>query len=198
MQPTSALHHHAETSSYALPQIVYSGRNPSNQPKKYLFPGTKKLRLNGIDEYTGEGVHDTLDITFDPYLSFVRKPLCFDAFDMAYGSDRPWRATHAQPIRGAKNCYRATLEMHSSKSLQVAIKFGEGFDERDDLLKEAYFYNKELKRAQGKFVPEYIGVFHMSTPRPDKTLPLLRSCLVLTYVGEPLTCYMRFLPPKRR
>lgn len=80
----------------------------------------------------------------------------------------------------------------------MAIKFGEGYDDRDDLLKEAYVYDTKLGSVQGNIVPEYIGIFHKATPRPNKTLPFLRSCLVLTYVGEALPCRMSRLPPKKR
>lgn len=201
MQPTSALHHHAESSLLSLPQVGSSGRTSHDSFKdaqKYLFTHTKKLQLNGIDQYTGGGKHDTFDILFEPIGAFTREPLQLVALDMAYASDRPWRAINAEPIGSSINCYKTNLEMHCGQTLQVAIKFGEGYDERDDLVKEAYMYNKELLDVQGEIVPEYIGIFHKATPRPNKTLPRLQSCLVLTYVGEALPCRMSHLPPKKR
>lgn len=184
MQPTSALHHHAENSPTSLPQVKNCGRTSdlkSNQnqdsftdAEKYLFSHTKRLQLNGIDQYTGEGKHDTFDIFFDPIGAFTREPLRFIALDMAYASDRPWRATNAQPIGNSSNCYKATLEMHSGHTLQVAIKFGEGYDDRDDLLKEAYVYDTKLGACRATLSQSTSASFIKQLR--DRTKPWIMPC----------------------
>jgi hypothetical protein len=118
------------------------------------------------------------------------------ALDTSYFSDRPWRATKVKAL--SNNVFRATLKVHDGQETEVVLKLAVGLDARDELLKEAHFYLNELEELQGKIVPQYIGMFGSATPRKGYRTALVKTCLVLSYVGQRLDCYVQNLEPRMR
>jgi hypothetical protein len=143
-----------------------------------LHEEARSVEFEGLKSYDGPMQQVLLDID----AKITGLPLIMCALDTAYLSDRVWRATRVKAI--TKTTYRATLEVHGGQNLDVVMKFAFEMDDRDELVKEALFYMRELAQLQGKVVPQCVGIFSSSEPRKGYTTPLMQTCLILTYVGH--------------
>jgi len=141
----------------------------------------------------------TLEVCFDvePRFRTRRAPIKMEFLDtLGY----PKSSIHQRQSRVASaasrvgkygRVFKAYLAI-DGEEIPVALKFATGEKGRQELVKEAKFYNEELLRVQGFAVPEYIGIFGACLPGNSlwfdgpKT-EVTTTCLVLTYVGEALT-----------
>jgi hypothetical protein len=158
-----------------------------------LYSRSQSLTSDNIKPYEGPGKHITLDIHWGSSSPPLRMS---SVLGLPYQSDRPWRAVNSRRI--CESVIRADLEVHGGQTVDVALKYKVGFDARDDLVNEARFYCRELSELQNKVVPYYIGIFCVETPRKRYTLPLVRTIMVLTWVGERLPTSIQDMPAVAR
>ena len=187
-----------EKAQYVFPTDGSSTLPLGEEHKQRILTKTRILKLDGLETYMGSEKSFTLDIEFAFHGPFSRQPLKLFAMDTSFFSDRPWRARNATLIPGSRIVYRASLEVHGGQTIEVALKLKDGFDERDELVDETQLYKTKLSQVQGVIVPKYLGVFTVIQPRPNKSLPRVLTCLVLTYVGEALPNFIDKLPCKER
>lgn len=115
-----------------------------------------------------------------------------------YKSDRRWQAKQTEKIPHSRRTYRAKLEMYVGLEKDVVLKFGSGFDDRDNLIKEANYYQNELEMVQESVIPKFYGLFGSTTEQEGTSRPRVITCLVLQYVGEPPSVELDKLPPEQR
>jgi len=110
-------------------------------------------------------------------------------------------ASAAIRIHDYGRAFRAELAV-DEEVLQVVLKFATSEDGRQELVKEAQFYNEVLLRVQTIFVPEYIGIFGIDSAESivlgHGKIQGPITCLVVTYVGEGLTRPIQELDVKER
>jgi hypothetical protein len=159
-----------------------------------LYRQPKSLILDNLNPYDGPELSRTLEINWGKR----SRPLHLLSLEPSYNyrSDRPWRAVNARPI--TESVFHADLEVHCGQTVEVALKFGVGFDARDELLKEARLYCEELLELQNKIVPYYIGIFCAEIPRKSYSTPLIRTVMVITWVGRGLPTFIHDMPALAR
>jgi hypothetical protein len=145
------------------------------------------FKFEGLEPYHGNKRQVMLDIEYRE--SRIPPRMC--SWDQAYFSDRPWRVTDLKPVK--RNVFRATLHVHGDQNVEVALKFGVGYDAKDALEQEAIMYVEKLARLQGKVIPQYLGIFCATYTRKDHVNPLVKTCLMLTWVGRSLPCPIKKL-----
>lgn len=109
-----------------------------------------------------------------------------------------WEVNDAKKIPGARRVYRAKLNTGDGETKDVVLKFRLGHDARDDMVDESNCYKKQLAKLQGKIVPKYYGIFGRKTKQENTSAKRVDTCLILQYVGEPLTEPIEKLSPERR
>jgi hypothetical protein len=139
-----------------------------------------EYNIEGLAPYTGTRQQVMLNIDYRG----TKLPRRMCSLDTAYYSDRPWQVTNVKQVTG--NVYRGTMHVHGGQVVEVALKFGFGYDAKDELVREVIFYTEELEDLQGKVVPQYLGTFCSTHSRKNYDTPLVKTCVVFTWVGHPL------------
>jgi hypothetical protein len=154
-----------------------------------LHANPKEVHFEGLQPYEGTRQQIMLDIDCQNRNTQLPRRMC--AIDQAYLSDREWRVAIIRRI--SETVYYGKMTVYGGQTVEVAIKLGVDFDEKDALIDEAMFYVDKLQGLQGDLVPQYIGTFCCGTPQEDFPTPLAKTCLLLTWVGEPLNCRIQDL-----
>lgn len=149
------------------------------------------------NEFVPGGLYEinSLEVHFDieSPINYQRPPITMklldvlDCPDYDTTSGEHYVVSNAVRINGGR-VYKASLELGGGTELDVALKFATGKKGRQQLVKEAKFYNEELLPVRGFLVPEYIGIFEVQSSSDAKSDDdegeVIRTCLVVTYVGE--------------
>jgi len=188
---------HDESQPYLEP-LTYDGHLPdapreSSKLQDFVF----QADLSNLGKklyHSDNGQHyNTFHVEFRPTATHSR-PLEYrmKSLDEGYFRDVPFHAEGATLVSGSKRVYRANLKTLSGPYPTVILKFGFTKEERKALKREAEFYAKELSSAQNFIVPICLGHFGSKDPKNQA------SCLILSFVGEPIDCSFQELPADER
>jgi hypothetical protein len=139
---------------------------------------------------------DSIEVRFKAPAIILGDQVLMDTLDSDQVGGGTCVAIDAEPIVNSTRVYKAGLEIGSKWVMDVAVKFGFGNEDRDELANEAKFYNNELSDAQEIIVPKFICLFGASVLSNGNSYVV--TCLVVRFVGEEILCRLKELPAERR
>jgi hypothetical protein len=156
------------------------------------------LKMRRALAYAEANNMDSIEVRFKAPATILGNPvLNLNALDNDRVGAGTCVAIDAELISGSGRVYKANLKICSKWRMDVAVKFGFGKRGREELSKEAKFYNNELLEAQEIMVPKFIGLFGASVLLKNGKSETV-TCLVVRFVGKALPCSFWDLPAEQR
>lgn len=182
------------TSSNSPPPLTYSSDDGSVKFEESFDPKLEseyilevcpqlcngpKSRPMWLESHPGSSEFKTMDVSFIGNQQDIQ----LETLGKTYWTNVTWNAKNTEKIKGSRRTYKAELQLRSDLVVKAVLKFGMGYDEREELENEADLYSTKLEGAQGRIVPKFVGIFGCQTPkRKGRPGYEITTCLVLFYM----------------